>query len=172
MQLRDILSGALNQSDPLTRAELRKKQLEEKMNAVPAAWGPDRVSISAEAREAVQTAGKSSEKASTEVDAKAKNAEEGKDGLGAEEEFATYMKKSRSRAQNVEPEEELKALQDKLKSLQSQLVKISTSDTPDASKSAMVENLNAQITSIMEKIAEVSARAASKKTKDAGGTGS
>lgn len=36
MLMQDIRSGSLNQTDPLTLAELRKKQLEEKNFALPA----------------------------------------------------------------------------------------------------------------------------------------
>lgn len=196
MQVQDIFSASIEQSTSLSRAELQKKRLEEKTSPLSNAWGRDRVSISDEAR-AAQAAAQSTASAfglkdSNAVDGAAtKNEGESGGGSVAEADFATYMKKSRSRALDVSPEEELKDLQDKLKSLQSQLAKISTADAPDtsrsgplnslnsqvsahtsdASKSVMAENLNAQITTIMEKIAEVSARVAAQKTKDAGKAG-
>lgn len=150
MWLQDIRNTGSCAADPAARAEWRKKQREERTWSLPASWGSDTVSFSPEARAAAQAVAVKQNASAQRPD--------------AAEEFFSYMKKTRNRAQGSSYEEQIKALQDKLKGLQNSLVQAAAGDAPDAPKSNRVAGINSQINSIMEQIAELSAQAAKEGT--------
>lgn len=160
MWLQDIRNTGSCAADPAARAEWRKKQREERTWSLPASWGSDTVSFSPEARAAAQAAARPAipdQAAALKQNASAQRPD-------ATEEFFSYMKKTRNRAQGASYEEQIKALQDKLKGLQTSLVQAAADDAPDAPKSNRVAGINSQINSIMEQIAELSAQAAKEGT--------
>lgn len=160
MWLQDIRNTGSCAADPAARAEWRKKQREERTWSLPASWGSDTVSFSPEARAAAQAAVRPAipdQAAALKQNASAQRPD-------AAEEFFSYMKKTRNRAQGASYEEQIKALQDKLKGLQNSLVQAAAGDAPDAPKSNRVAGINSQINSIMEQIAELSAQAAKEGT--------
>ncbi len=155
MRLQELFSGYVNQLDPVSRTEefKDKQQSDKKNSALPISWGNDSVSFSPEAMAAAATASES------------KNSQEnsGQDP-SASEQFSTYMTEKRSRAKSdVDYEAQLKALQNKLKGLESQLVKVTENEMPDAAKEGQISNLNAQINSVIKEIDRVSQLAATAK---------
>ena len=148
MLIRDIFGGTMNPIDSLLPSGQRRDERDEQPSAPPASWGSDRVSISPEARAAAAA-----------QEAPAKSAEE-ENSPNAGEEFAAYMKSKRSKAQGGSAKERVKQLQNKLKSLQSQLVQATASESGNKGGSNQVKELQAQINSVVAQIAEASAQAA------------
>lgn len=166
MWLQDIRNTGSCAADPAARAEWRKKQREERTWSLPASWGSDTVSFSPEARAAAQAVARPAipDQAAASDQAVAVKQNASAQRPDAAEEFFSYMKKTRNRAQGASYEEQIKALQDKLKGRQNSLVQAAAGDAPDAPKSNRVAGINSQINSIMEQIAELSAQAAKEGT--------
>lgn len=80
--------------------------------------------------------------------------------FGVKDEFAAYMHSKRSKVQSGNVKEQIEALQKKLAGIDSQLVKITAGDAPQASKQGQAESLNAQRQAILDQISELSARLA------------
>ena len=146
MLIRDIFGGTMNPIDSIIPSGQKREDRDEQPSAPPASWGSDRVSISPEARAAAAA-----------QEAPAKSAEE-ENSPSAGEEFAAYMKSKRSKAQGGSAKERVKQLQNKLRSLQSQLAQATASESKGGSN--QVKELQAQISSVVAQIAEASAQAA------------
>lgn len=152
MQVQDVYSNALSQSTGISQLDLFKSQKTEQEQTLPISWGSDKVTISDEARAAMQAANKEKEQSTEEESL----------GTGAGAEFAAYMDKSKSKAQSPNPEERLKDLQDKLQSLEGQLSGM-VKDGSKPGQDSKTEMITAQINTVMQEIAELMTQMAADK---------
>ena len=144
----DISTLSVGRSGVSPFEELRAKRKKDDESPLPSSWGEDRVSISDEARSASAAAEDTA------------NGAKDKDKSEAATAFAEYTQESRSKAQTSgSPEERLKDLQDKLKSLQSQVQQVASSDTlPEEVKQTRIADINAQVSAVMSQISELTAQ--------------
>ncbi len=147
MQLEGILG--LGYTEPVKTVTSGDKR--EENASVPLSWQNDTVSISDAAKAAQQAA--SAEDEQQEDDPAAM--------------FSDYMKKARGQdggASSGDPEEQIKALQEKLQKLTSQMEQTAKEDgTPDSAKSSKMEAISAEINQVISQIAELQAQVAAAK---------
>ncbi len=153
MLIQDILSS--EQAIPAASAETRERRNDPE--STPASWGADTVSISPEAREAQRA-----------QQALQPEAEQG-DGSEAEQDplgvFHSFLDKAKGQsAASGSPKEQIKALQQKLVSLQSKLAQIASSNMPEEAKGSQISTINGQINAIMNQISELAAQAAAEES--------
>ena len=156
MLLQDIYSRYSTGIEAVPSSWTRKKS-EENTTAAPGTGfpGTDTVSISEEAKAAYQAA--AAQGGNSGQGAVAANEETGKEPTAADQ-FSAYMRKTRSKAQAANPEEQIKRLQEQLNGLQGTLMQLTSSSRAGSDKSGQIENLQSQIRSITEQIAELSSQ--------------
>ena len=147
MYLEEVISSG--QTNIINRATQSRYKQEEESSSTPFSWGSDTITISDEARAAMQQASAGSDQ-DTENSASDEKSE-------AAQKFSDYMdKKTGKKSDSGSPEEQIEALKAKLKTLQSQLSQVaSNTGSSDAAKESQMQNLNAQISTVQAQIDEL-----------------
>lgn len=148
MLLQAILDKGIYAAEQSGASERATRAGRGEVGSLPASWGSDVVSISAEARAALAGAAEQADQTS-----------------GTREAFTNYMNKARNQAQEEESGDKLEQLRKKLKELRNRLAQVMTGKNTGDSNDGLVKALNSQIREVAAQIAELTAQAMQTKGK-------
>ena len=142
---------ALSQVNPIDGVNAYQRQKEFSNHATPVSWGEDMVNISQEAQDKAAAAKEAAESETGIKSAQEEKEEETKAG------FSEYMNKAKGKTPApYSPEEQIKALKEKLVTLQSQMSKLATDTSmPESTKQSRISEINGQINDAMSLISKL-----------------
>lgn len=152
MLLQAILDKGIYAAEQSGASERATRAGRDEGGSLPASWGSDVVSISAEARAALAGAARG-------------GAEQADQTSGTREAFTNYMNRARNQAQEEESGDKLEQLRKKLKELRNRLAQVMTGKNTGDSNDGLVKALNSQIREVAAQIAELTAQAMQTKGK-------